>query len=703
MIRVIKRDGTKVSFDKTKIENAILKAMKNGSGIYKPIIAKKIAESCENQLNDLDSVTVKQIEDMVYNLLIEHKQKETAKAYEGYRAVQEFKRNTNTTDESIITLLNKTNEELLNENSNKDSIVACTQRDLIAGEISKDIARRKLIPAHIVQAHDNGILHWHDMDYTIQNIFNCCLINLQDMLDNGTVINGKLVESPKSFETACTVTTQIVAQVASNQYGGQSISISHLAPYLRKTYDKEYKYYIEKYNNEDIAKSEANYRMMKALKDGVQTIRYQLSTLQTTNGQAPFVTIYLEIHEGGEYEKEEALICEEMIKQRLEGMKNYKGQEIGEAFPKLVYLLDEHNCLEGGKYDYITKLAAKCTAKRLVPDYQSAKIMRKNYEGNTFPPMGCRSHLSPWKDENGDYKWYGRFNQGVVSINLPQIGIIAKGNMDLFWEIFDKRLELCKEALLERHKLLLGTTSDISPIHWQHGAIARLKKGEKIDELLKNGYSTLSLGYVGICEMVYAMLGVSHTTKVGEKFALEVTNHMNNKCKEWRAETGLGFSLYSTPAESLIYRFAKIDKQLFGEIPNVTDKLYYTNSYHVHVTEKIDAFSKLKFESQFHGISLGGCISYIEVPDMSKNLEAVEQIINFIYHNVQYAEINTKPDVCYKCGFTGELLTDENLDWYCPNCNNKDKDEMQVMRRTCGLTKWLTLNCLNCWNALRAV
>ena len=684
MISVIKRDGTKVSFDKTKIENAILKAMKNGSGIYKPIIAKKIAESCENQLNDLDSITVKQIEDMVYNLLIKHKQKETAKAYEGYRAVQEFKRNTNTTDESIITLLNKTNEELLNENSNKNSIVACTQRDLIAGEISKDIARRKLIPAHIVQAHDDGVLHWHDMDYTIQNIFNCCLINLQDMLDNGTVINDKLVESPKSFETACTVTTQIVAQVASNQYGGQSISISHLAPYLRKTYDKEYKYYIEKYNNEDIAKSEANHRMMKSLKDGVQTIRYQLSTLQTTNGQAPFVTIYLEIHEGGEYEKEEALICEEMIRQRLEGMKNYKGQEIGEAFPKLVYLLDEHNCLEGGKYDYITKLAAKCTAKRLVPDYQSAKIMRKNYEGNTFAPMGCRSHLSPWKDENGNYKWYGRFNQGVVSLNLPQIGIIAKGNMDLFWEILAKRLELCKEALLERHKLLLGTTSDISPIHWQHGAIARLKKGEKIDKLLKNGYSTLSLGYVGVHEMVQAMLGKSHTTKEGEKFALEVMNYMNNKCKEWKAETGLGFSLYGTPAESLIYRFAKIDKQLFGEIPNVTDKLYYTNSYHVHVTEKIDAFSKLKFESQFHDISLGGCISYIEVPDMSKNLEAVEQIINFIYHNVQYAEINTKPDVCYKCGFTGELLTDENLDWYCPNCNNKDKDEMQVMRRTCG-------------------
>ena len=380
-----------------------------------------------------------------------------------------------------------------------------------------------------------------------------------------------------------------------------------------------------------------------------------------------------------------ALICEEMIKQRLEGMKNYKGQEIGEAFPKLVYLLDSHNCLEGGKYDYITKLAAKCTVKRLVPDYQSAKMMRKNYEGNTFPPMGCRSHLSPWKDNNGDYKWYGRFNQGVISLNLPQIGILAKGDMDLFWKIFDERLQLCKEALLTRHKMLLGITSDASPIHWQYGAIARLEKGQRIDELLKNGYSTLSLGYVGICELTYAMLGVSHTTKEGEKFAIKVMKYMTDKCNEWKDETGLGFSLYGTPAESLIYRFCKIDTARFGKIKNVTDRLYYTNSYHVHVCEEIDAFTKLKFESQFHDISLGGCISYIEVPDMSKNVEAVESIINFIYHNVQYAEINTKPDICYKCGYTGEIQLDkEDLTWHCPSCGNSDQDEMQVMRRTCG-------------------
>ena len=493
------------------------------------------------------------------------------------------------------------------------------------------------------------------MDYTLSNIFNCCLINLEDMLNNGTVINDKLVETPKSFSTACTVTTQIMAQVASNQYGGQSITIKHLAKFLRVTEEKTYKMYLEKYNNEELARELAKDMKFKELRDGVQTIRYQLSTLQTTNGQAPFSTIYLEIEEGNEYEEEMALICEEMIKHRLEGMKNYKGQEIGEAFPKLVYLLDEHNCLKGGKYDYITKLAAKCTARRLVPDYQSAKMMRMNYEGNTFPPMGCRSHLAPWKDEEGNYKWYGRFNQGVISLNLPQIGIIADGDMELFWDMLNQRLELCKEALLTRHNMLLGTLSDVSPIHWQHGAIARLEKEEKIDKLLKDGYSTLSLGYVGIHEMVQSMLGISHTSEEGEKFALAVMNHMNEACQKWKEETGLGFSLYGTPAENLIYRFCKLDRNRFGVIPHVTDKLYYTNSYHVHVCEEIDAFSKLKFESQFHNISLGGCISYIEVPDMSKNLDAIEQIINFIYHNIQYAEINTKPDICYKCGYTGEI------------------------------------------------
>ena len=431
-------------------------------------------------------------------------------------------------------------------------------------------------------------------------------------------------------------------------------------------------------------------RMLEELKSGIQTIRYQLSTLHTSNGQSPFSTIYLEIEEGHEYEREMALICEEMINQRLEGMKNHKGQQIGEEFPKLVYLLDEHNCLEGGKYDYITKLAAKCNTKRLVPDYQSAKIMRRNYEGNTFPPMGCRSHLSPWKDENGNYKWYGRFNQGVVSLNLVSVALTSKGDMNEFWNILDARLELCKEALMVRHNLLLGTKSDISPIHWQHGGVARLKKGEKIDSLLKDGYSTLSLGYVGVYEMTQAMLGVSHTTKEGEEFALKVMHHLNNTCQKWKKETGLGFGLYGTPGESLTSRFCRIDKQKFGEIKNVTDRMYYTNSYHVHVTEEIDAFSKLQFESQFHDISLGGCISYIEVPNMSNNLEAIEQVINFIYHNIQYAEINTKSDVCYLCGFDGEIKVGENLKWTCPSCGNQDMDNMQVLRRTCG---YLGSNC----------
>ena len=683
-LKIIKRNGSIVDFDKDKIEYAILKAMKNGSGIYEPEIAKKIAEDIEGACKkNTTSPTVYQVEEMVYKTLITYKQELTARAYEGYRAVQSFKREINTTDDSILGLLDKSNEDVLNENSNKNGVLASTQRDLVAGEVSKDISRRKLIPAHIVHAHDEGVLHYHDMDYAMQPIHNCMLINLEDMLTNGTVINNKLVESPKSFGTACTIVTQIIAQIASGQYGGNTITIKHIAPFLRVSYDKYYGRYKQKYS-EEMARELAEERMMEELKSGIQTIRYQLSTLHTSNGQAPFSTIYLEIEEGSEYEKEMALICEEMILQRLEGMKNYKGQPIGEEFPKLVYLLDEHNCLEGGKYDYITKLAAQCNTKRLVPDYQSAKIMRMNYEGNTFPPMGCRSHLSPWKDENGNYKWYGRFNQGVISLNLVQVALTADKDMNKFWEILEERLQLCKEALLVRHNLLLGTTSDVSPIHWQHGGIARLEKGEKIDKLLKDGYSTLSLGYVGVYEMTQAMLGASHTTKEGEEFALKVMNHLNDTCQKWKAETGLGFGLYGTPGESLTSRFCRIDKQKFGEIENVTDRMYYTNSYHVHVTEEIDAFSKLKFESQFHDISLGGCISYVEVPDMSKNLEAVEQIINYIYHNIQYAEINTKPDVCYKCGYTGEIKLDKGLEWYCPNCGNKDKNEMQVMRRTCG-------------------
>ena len=685
MKKIIKRNGDMVDFDKSKIYNAVMSAMENGSGIIREDIANQIAENIDIYSNYADhNLTVNEIEQKVYYSLIYNRQFPTAKAYESYRAVQEYKRKVNTTDKSIMGLLNFSNKEVLDENSNKNGILASTQRDLIAGEVSKDIARRKLIPAKIVQAHDEGILHYHDMDYAIQPIHNCMLINLEDMLQNGTVINNKLVEKPKSFATACTVTTQIIAQIASGQYGGNSITIRHIAPFVRISYDKYYNHYVNEMNlDKELAKKLADDRTLQEIKSGIQTIRYQISTLHTSNGQSPFCTIYLEIKEGSEYEKEEALICEEMIKQRIEGMKNYKGQEIAEEFPKLVYLLDEHNCLEGGKYDYITRLAAKCSAKRMVPDYQSAKILRENY-GDTFPPMGCRSHLSPWKDENGNLKWYGRFNQGVVSINLPQIGLIAKGDMDLFWKLFDERLELCREALMVRHNLLLGTPSDVSPIHWQHGGIARLKPGEVIDPYLKDGYSTLSLGYVGLCELTYAMLGVPHTDPEGEKFALHVMKYMNEKCKQWKAESGLGFSLYGTPAEKLVNRFCEIDKKMFGEVSHVTDKKYYTNSYHVHVTQPIDAFSKLKFEAQFHNISLGGCISYIEVPNMTKNPEAVEQIINFMYHNIQYAEINTKPDVCYKCGYEGEIVLDEDNVWTCPNCGNKDHHEMQVLRRTCG-------------------
>lgn len=686
-MKVIKRDGNIVDFDRSKIRDAICKAMKYGSGEINSEVSNSISDEIYNiYLHSSETPRISDIEKLVYDKLIEHGCSLTAKYYEGYRAVQAYKRQNNTTDKAIFGLLDQSNKEVLNENSNKNGRLISTQRDLIAGEVSKDIAKRKLIPSYIVEAHQSGAIHYHDMDYAIQKgCFNCCLINLEDMLQNGTVINNKLVESPKSFSTACTVTTQIIAQIASAQFGGNTITIKHIAPFLRVSYNKYYKHYLEKGFPDEVAKELAKDRRDDELKSGIQTIRYQISTLNTTNGQSPFCTIALEIEEGSEYEQEEADICYEMIRQRLEGMKNYKGQEIGEEFPKLVYILDKHNCLEGGKYDYITKLAAKCTSKRLVPDYLSAKMLRENYQGETLPPMGCRAFLSPWKDENGNYKWWGRFNQGPISLNLPQIALIADKDMDKFWKLLDDRTELAREALMVRHNLLKGATSDVSPIHWQHGALARLKQGEKIDKLLEGGYSTLALGYVGIYEMTQAMLGVSHTTPEGEKFALEVMHFLRAKCDKWKKETGLGFALYGTPGENTDSRFCEIDRKRFGIIKNVTDRGYYTNSYHVHVTEEIDAFSKLKFESQFQNISSGGCISYIEVPDMSNNLEAVEQIINFIYHNIQYAEINTKPDVCYECGYQGEIKINENMEWYCPNCGNKNTDQMQVMRRTCGL------------------
>ena len=682
---VIKRNGQKVEFNKEKIYNAIYNAMKYGSGIVNKEIAQKISDEIAEIVikSDLD-VTIFQIETYVYLKLIENGQELTAKAYEGYRAIQSFKRETNTTDNSILSLIELTNEEVMNENSNKNAMMASTQRDLIAGEVSKDISRRKKLPARIVQAHDEGVLHFHDMDYFMQSIFNCCLINIKDMLDNGTVINGRMIESPKSFQVACTVMTQIIAQVASSQYGGQSVDIRHLGKYLRRTREK-YEQLLRNTIKDEVDFNEAvNELVQKELSSGVQTIQYQINTLMTTNGQSPFVTLFLNLEKDDEYVEEVAMIIEEIIKQRIQGIKNEKGIYTTPTFPKLVYVLHEHNCLEGGKYDYITDLAALCSSKRLYPDYISAKEMKKIYEGNVFSPMGCRSFLSPWKDENGNFKFEGRFNQGVVSLNLPQMGIIANGNLEKFWSLFDSRLDLCFEALMCRHNALLGTLSDESPIHWQHGAIARLEKGEKIDKLLMDGYSTISLGYIGLYELTKLMTGESHTSEIGKEFALQVMKKLDETTKKWKKETGLGFGLYGSPAESLCYRFAKIDKAKFGEIKDITDKGYYTNSYHVDVREEIDAFSKLTFEAQFQPLSTGGCISYVEIPNMNQNIDALKQLINYIYHNIQYAEFNTKSDNCHVCGFDGEIIINDDLEWECPNCHNKDKSKMDVIRRTCG-------------------
>ena len=593
----------------------------------------------------------------------------------------------NSIDSAILQIIRNENKELKEENSNKNTMLASTQRDYIAGEISRDITQRVLLPQKIVDAHKNGIFHFHDMDYFIQPIHNCCLVNIKDMLENGTVMNGKLIEEPKSFKVACIVMTQIIAIVGSNQYGGQSLDISHLGKYLRMTHDKLKRTYKETFGNtlsdKEIEKI-VRIGVEEELKSGVQSIQYQINTLMTTNGQSPFVTLFLNLRKDDPYIEETAMIIEEILNQRIQGVKNEVGIYVTPAFPKLVYVLDEHNCLKGGKYDYLTKLAVKCSAKRMYPDYISAKKMRENYEGNVFSPMGCRSFLAPWKDENGNYKFEGRFNQGVVSINLPQIGIIANGDEEKFWKLFDERLELCYEALICRHRSLEGTLSDISPIHWQYGAIARLKKGEKIDKLLHGGYSSISLGYIGLYELTKLMKGVSHTDPVGKEFALRVMYHLKDKVLEWKEKTGIGFALYGTPAESLCYRFAKIDKEKFGDIKDVTDKGYYTNSYHIDVREKIDAFSKLKFESEFQPISSGGAISYVEVPNMQHNLKALEEVVKFIYDNIQYAEFNTKSDYCQICGFDGEIIINDDNEWECPNCGNKDQSKMNVARRTCG-------------------
>ncbi len=686
-MKVIKRDGKSVDFDPEKIRIAIGKA--NAQVDEEEGASDTQIENIIKYIQKLNKkrILVEDIQDIIEEKLMSLRKFALAKEYITYRYTRALVRKSNTTDESILSLIKNSNKELAEENSNKSTSLASTQRDYIAGEVSRDLTRRILLPEKISKAHEEGVLHFHDADYFVQPIFNCCLINIEDMLDNGTVMNGKMIESPKSFQVACTVMTQIIAAVASNQYGGQSVDISHLGKYVRKTKEKFYDQ-IEPDIKKKLTKKDIDEMVMDRLKTeikaGVQTIQYQINTLMTTNGQSPFVTLFMYLKDGDEYIEENAMIFEEILKQRLEGIKNEKGVYVTPAFPKLVYVLDENNCLKGGKYDYLTHLAVKCSAKRMYPDYISAKEMRKNYEGNVFSPMGCRSFLSPFKDENGNYKFEGRFNQGVVSINLPQVAIVAEKDEEKFWSLLDERLELCREALMCRHEALLGTTSDISPIHWQYGAIARLKKGEKIDKYLNSCYSTLSLGYIGIYETTMLMRGVPHTTKEGEEFALKLIRHLRAKVDEWKAASGLGFALYGTPAESLCYRFARIDKERFGTIKDVTDKGYYTNSYHVDVRQHIDAFSKFKFESQFQPISSGGCISYVEVPNMEHNLEAMEEVVKFIYDNIQYAEFNTKSDYCHVCGYTGEIMINDDLDWECPNCHNKDKSKMNVARRTCG-------------------
>ena len=683
----IKRDGHTVTYDRSKIITAIKKANAEVEPGEK-VTDEKIEEIVQGiESKNRPRMLVEDIQDIIEQKLMADGKFVLAKTYIIYRYTRELVRKANTTDDSILSLIKNRNKDVMEENSNKNATVASTQRDLIAGEVSKDLTRRVLLPEKISKAHDEGVLHFHDADYFLQPIFNCCLINIGDMLDNGTVMNGKLIESPKSFQVACTVMTQIISSVASSQYGGQSVDIRHLGKYLRKSYNKYKNKLVEEFGDkidDAILEQMAQDRLQDELRSGVQTIQYQINTLMTTNGQSPFVTLFLNLDPNDEYIEENAIIVEEILRQRLEGIKNEKGVYVTPAFPKLIYVLDEHNCLKGGKYDYITKLAVKCSAKRLYPDYISAKKMRENYEGNVFSCMGCRSFLSPWKDENGNYKWEGRFNQGVVSLNLPQIGILAKGNEEKFWSMLDERLDLCYEALMCRHNALLGVTSDVSPVHWQYGAIARLKKGEKIDPLLKDGYSTISLGYIGLYEVTKLMTGKSHTEPEGEEFALRVMNRLRKACDTWKEETGLGFGLYGTPAESLCYRFARIDQERFGTIEDVTDKGYYTNSYHVDVREKIDAFSKFRFESQFQTISSGGAISYVEIPNMRHNLEALEEIVRFIYDNIQYAEFNTKSDYCHVCDYDGEIMINDDNEWECPQCGNKDHSKMNVTRRTCG-------------------
>ncbi len=710
-MKIIKRNGSEESFDSGKITAAISKANEQSEPDVRmtKLQIERITESVVIACEELGrSPGVEEVQDMVEHQIMAHGAFEVAKNYITYRYTRQLVRQSNTTDDKILSLIECSNEEAKQENSNKNPIVNSTQRDYMAGEVSRDITNRILLPKDIVDAHNEGIIHFHDSDYYAQHMHNCDLVNLEDMLQNGTVITGTLIERPHSFSTACNIATQIIAQVASNQYGGQSISLTHLAPFVQVSREKLFKDVLEEAKsvgleiNEETARKMAENRLLEEIRRGVQTIQYQVVTLLTTNGQAPFVTVFMYLNEAkNEQEKKDlALIIKEVLLQRYEGVKNEQGVWVTPAFPKLIYVLEEDNITEGSEYYYLTELAAKCTAKRMVPDYISEKKMRE-LKGDVYTCMGCRSFLTPdrftdagigniAKAKNyvpGQHKYYGRFNQGVVTLNLPDIALSSGGGMEKFWRIFDERLDLCYRALMCRHKRLLGTLSDVAPILWQYGAIARLGKGEPIDELLYHGYSTISLGYAGLYECVRYMTGKSHTDPEAKPFALQVMQYMNDACKRWKAETDIDFSLYGTPLESTTYKFAKCLQKRFGIIEGVTDKGYITNSYHVHVTEKIDAFTKLKFESEFQALSPGGAISYVEVPDMQNNIEAVLQVMRFIYDNIIYAELNTKSDYCQVCGWDGEISIveeDGKLIWKCPKCGNTDQSTMNVARRTCG-------------------
>ena len=698
-MNIIKRSGMEVPFDAVKIEDAVKKAntsvqdMDRLSDSQIHIIADHVTDQC-SQMNR--SPNVEEIQDMVEEEIMKQKAYKLAANYITYRYKRELVRKSNSTDKQILSLLECNNEEVLQENSNKNPVVNSVQRDYMAGEVSKDITRRFLLPQDIVEAHEKGIIHFHDADYFAQHMHNCCLVNLEDMLQNGTIISETMIERPHSFSTACNIATQAIAQIASSQYGGQSITLSHLAPFVevsRQKFRREVRAELEAQNikaDEDMVSRIAEMRVKREIKQGVQMIQYQVITLMTTNGQAPFVTVFMYLDEvpEGRLRDDLALIIEEMLLQRIQGVKNEQGVFITPAFPKLIYVLEEDNIHEESPYWELTKLAARCTAKRLVPDYISEKIMKKLKDGNCYPCMGCRSFLTVYHDENDKPKFYGRFNQGVVTLNLVDAACSSGGDMNKFWEIMDERLELCRRALMCRHERLKGTPSDVAPILWQNGALARLKKGETIDKLLFNGYSTISLGYAGLCECVRYMTGKSHTDPEATPFALEVMEHLNEACRKWAAETNISFSLYGTPLESTTYKFAKKLQDRFGIIPGVTDKNYITNSYHVHVTEPINAFDKLTFEAQFQELSPGGAISYVEVPNMQNNIEAVLAVMQHIYDHIMYAELNTKSDYCQVCGYDGEIqiIEDEHkkLIWECPHCGNRDQNKMNVARRTCG-------------------